>query len=617
MKFSKLLLHYVLSYFLIFSQVTFVSADEGTPPPNDPNAAAATANDPSSQCSNGFLYNENSKSCVHVNDMNMVNNKHKECMGELEGSPEREECIKQVEGFGENKTAGLEDPKDAGKQSGIKGAQTLTGAVGAGIGYMVMQSVEKAYQAACVANKTTAASKPCYSSYASIIAFVMGIYNENKMNKDAKKQMGDAKKELYKLVEEHRKTKGRSYEMQIKLMQAYQNALNVAENIASQRLDGYKQERTAQLLIMVIAAIDIARGLSSCPACNTPLIACGIINISLAGIGLGFTSILISKAEEAKKTYGDESDKIGKIIKKYQDFFLKQHIDADKLAQDNGTRLNGTTAPVSVDPNGNVQTEGGEEVEEISEFQAAVCAEKPGMECCKTEGKTCQTFSLFGAPSLTLDNLGGSDLEGVLSSSNDIIEGRSGLTGEEKSFAISNNLKRMKKIQETVLGKLKKNKYLTKSDLEKMDPDKAFKAYLKKNFGDENHKFKSDGFGLGSVDLGAISGEGKDENAEDEEGKIAAKDDKKAGPIVAPFDLSKLKMNLDDLDDDEDADGENNGINAAGLGANGTGLAADEEYVYKDEDIVKKPEVSIFNVISNRYNILRIKKEFGQRPPKR
>lgn len=606
MKKGKILIHYVLSYFLIFGQINFSFAQDNPQP-----------TPPAETCSNGYMYNENSKSCVHVKDMKMVDNKHRECMTYEEGSNERNDCVKNVEGFGEDKTAGIKAPGDDAKQSSLKGKKAVAGAAGLAAKTMGAQAaLETVFNSWCGVEKASSSGDPshCFSTYVGIISFVMSLYNDSKLNKDAKKQMSDAKDELYKLVEEQKKTKGKSYEMQIKLMTAYKNALDVSANIAGQRLDGYKQEMTSYLLIVVVGAVDIVRGVSSCPACDGALIACGVMNIAMAGVGIGFVSSLISKAEKAKKKYESESDKIEKVLKRYQDFFMKQNIDSQQLLADNSLKIDGAGAPISISANGDVQDANLDEVNPLSELDQAICAEKPDMECCSTKGKTCQKFSVFGASSLTLDGLGAEGLDSVLSSSNDIMDGNSGLSDEDKSLAIDNNMKRMKKIQEKVLDKISKNKHLSKSDLDKMNIDKAFKSYLKEKFGDENHKF---GEGAPAATLGdtAIVEEKSLVDVDESSSKDKSKDAANSG-AVAPIDLSKFKMDLDDLED-ENALSKSGEYATNGTGVNGNGLGSNEEYIYNEEDIVNKPEVSIFNVITNRYNILRIKKQFGQRPPSR
>ena len=592
---TKNLLPYVLSYFLLMLHFP-VYAEE-----------VVVAEEPTPSCEGTYVYNEHAKTCVDTNDDKMLDNKAKQCSWEPEGES-RDTCMGKIAAFGNDNTVGLSEATDD-KQLGMKGIKAVA-AIGTIIGGAMARAaatasavaaVTKAGEAANAGLKAQAAGKGafCYSSMMSVGAFVLSLINSSSMNKDAKKAISDSTKDLKKLVAENKKNQGKSYEMQIKLMEAYKKALDGGSAAAQIRIDGHKSEITSHTVVGVAGLIEW--GISSIcpgPTCNPVRGACAMWTSIAAGIGGGISTQMLGISEDAKKKYDEESAQLADVLKKYREFFDSQVIDSQtlpSLASGENIRANSPTN-VKADGSG---TEGAVAAEEITEFRSEVCAMEPSSPCCNSAGAECQLISINGAPSYILDGFEQNDGEEILSNLNSNLNADGSFGDDELSLAIDKNLRKAKLLKRKVGDGLVNSKVISKSDLDKFDNKKIFKAYLKKTYGDENYSFGK-GVDQGLVDAG-LKEDKKDSSKSEGAVKTAA--------VVAPtFVIPKMKkLDLSDLDDKND----DASLLASSADSNSSRLASGEEYVYKDEDIVKKPSVSIFNIISNRYNIMRLKKGFG------
>lgn len=597
---TKKFVTFLVSYFLIMVQIP-VMAQEG-----------GSSSDAES-CSNGRVWNKNAGACLLPSDNTRVDEKQKMCDSKAPGAA-KDECNAMVQSFaadasGGTRVAGQETKKEKGiKVTAAVASATHTvlyGTVGGGFkaAGSAIKSLIATKDTADVAGKSTGAveSNFCISGAISFATFIMGIMNQKNMKKQVKETLKNSRKELDRLLKENEQNQGVTYEMQIKLMQAYQQSLNGAKQAAQIREDGYKQEVTMHTIATTIAAIELAYNWW-----NAKALSCAAWSLAGSVISLGFNMQLEKAAGEAKEKYGSEADKLGVILKKYMDFFNKRHTDQTAFNLQIATNR-GAAAPlnVSVNPKEFKNTS-------LTKEEKLMCSNSPDVGCCNDSGKKCPTFSISMAPPSIATALEKAGLDGALKRADARLQGRLANT-PKNSLAIENDKRRAKAFNKRVLDQLQKKGLLTSAEAELFDVDKQMKAFLKKGFGDENYKFKSglgDNFALGDTDRMKKLLEGSETPKE-------LKDDKKnLANSLANISVSKGKFKLPkgmDLELEDELEEDESALN--GDLENGE-LAANEEYVIDENQIVKKPEVSIFQVISNRYNVLRISKRFGQRAKK-
>jgi hypothetical protein len=599
MKTNKFL-HYVLSFFLLIAYHP-AYGEGGTTDPKEPKKPT---------CENGLIYNEHAKVCVNSKDNKMLNNKHKECSWSSEGAS-RDECMQKVADFGKDNTKGLStatDDKQLGMKA-LKGAAGIGTMVGAHIGTAAaIASATKTIEEGCtVVNATLKAESAgkgafCYSAMMSLGAFVLSLFNSSETNKNAKKAVEEGTKDLKKLLAENKKTKGKSYEMQIKLMEAYKKALDGGSRAAQIRIDGHKSEITSHTVVGAAALIEWGVA-SICPGptCNAVRASCAMWTSISAGVGLGISKKMLGISEDAKKKYDKESKQLAEILAKYRAFFDQQVIDSQSLPSLANTSNIRGSSPTNVRADG-TGVEVVQDAETITEFSAQICSMDSTSPCCDNGGQECQVISINGAPSYILEGFEQNEGDEVISNLNKILNGEGSFGDDDVSLAIDKNLRKAKLMKRKIKEGLVNSNIIKKSDLDKFDDEKNFKKYLKEKYGDENYNF-------GVNDSLASTGveDKKDEEGDTKEEKIAANAE---GIKIPTLKIPTFKKpDFSDLDDDDD----NNPDLLGTSGGSGTSLKDGEEYVYKDEDIVKKPSVSIFNIISNRYNIMRLKKGFGKK----
>ena len=208
------------------------------------------------------------------------------------------------------------------------------------------------------------------------------------------------------------------------------------------------------------------------------------------------------------------------------------------------------------------------------------------------------------APPAVANAINSADLGGAIDRGNASLNGNLDLSDDNVSLAIDKDLSRARALKKRLIDQLIKKGKVSASLRADTDEKKQLKAYLKKTYGNEN-------YGLD----GSVANNQAIENM-DRFKKIMDKGDAPKGlaedkkllssGLARPPKVNPLKgLDLDDLDDLDDFK------NGAALDQTISSLGSDEEYVFDKNQIVKKPEVSIFQVISNRYNVLRINKRIG------
>ncbi|WP_372652057.1 hypothetical protein [Halobacteriovorax sp.] len=556
------------------------------------------------ECSDGLIWNENIEQCLSAEDDSRVNEKQKMCDSKADGAG-KDECNKMVQSFDTDPKSNVDssDVELSKKEKAIQKIGTAKSVVSAGI---AAYKLYEAYSAAKSAKDVF--SNMCISGMISIATGVMSFMNDRNMEKQVKQTLKISKQNLDALIKENERTKGTSYEMQIKLMQAYRQVLLAGAQSAKIREDGYKQEVTMYSLALGIAAIE-AVIYAIPPNVQMDKVKCAGWVAGSATISLVLGTKMKNAASSARSKYESEAEKLENILNKYMDFFNKKHIDSTTLSTQ--LAINGSSgAPINVSSstqannfsNKNLTTE-----------QVEMCEAAPSTECCNDSGKTCPTFSVsFGSPTVS-SAVGKSGLTGALERADARLSGNLNLSDSGVSLAIDNDLKRAGAFKQRILDQLKDKGRLSDSQAEMFDENKQMKAFLKKNYGSESANLSSsfgDSMALPDVDRISSIIEKSDVPKE-----LKGDKDKLSSSMSKFAALSKINSSLGSLG--LELEGDSNGDN--GLGdelAQDSGLAEGEEYIYDDNQIVEKPEVSIFQVISNRYNVLRINKRFGQRAVK-
>lgn len=553
----------------------------------------------SESCSSGLVWNETISECLNSEDNARVNEKQLMCDSKAEGTG-KTECNEMVQSFAKDPKdyADVDDMGLSKKEKGIKAIGTVKSVASAGI---AAYKLFEAYQAAKSVKDVF--SNMCMSGMMSIATGVMSFMNDKNMDKQVKQTLKASKKNLDALIERNKASKGTSYEMQIELMQAYKQILDAGAQAAQIRMDGYKQEVMMYSIALGIAAIEI---IAYTYTGNDKGVTCASWVAGSATVSVALGSKMKSAASKAKKKYESEAEKLGKVLKKYMDFFNKKHIDQQSLS---------TQMALSGSAGAPINAKSGSEAQEfpnkdLTDAEKNMCSAAPSTDCCNDSGKKCPTFKVsMGNPTVS-SAIGKSGLGGALERADSRLQGSLNLGDSGVSLAINKDLRRAKAFKKRVLEQLKDKGRLTASQAELFDQDKQMKGFLKSKFGNENARLGSSfGESMALPDVDRIS-------KLIDEGDVPKELSKEKKNLSSSFNnlaaLAKMRNSLNSLGLDEEDDYDADSIGGGDLAVN-TGLEEGEEYIYDKDQIVKKPEVSIFQVISNRYNVLRINKRFGQR----
>ncbi|GEM_PF-5646481 len=554
------------------------------------------------ECTDGLIWNETVEQCLNAADDNRVNEKQKMCDSKADGAG-KDSCNEMVQSFDQDPKSQVDstDIELSKKEKAIQKVGTAKSVVSAGI---AAYKLYEAYSAAKSAKDVF--SNMCISGMMSIATGVMSFMNDRNMEKQVKETLKISKQNLDALIEENERTKGTSYEMQIKLMQAYRQILLAGAQSAKIREDGYKQEVTMYSLSLGIAAIE-AVVYAIPPNVQMDKVKCAGWVAASATVSLVLGTKMKNAASSARDKYESEAEKLENILNKYMDFFNKKHIDSTTLSTQ--LAINGSTgAPINVKANGEANSFSNKN---LTAAEVDMCEAVPTTECCNDSGKTCPTFNVsFGSPTVS-SAVGKSGLTGALERADARLSGDLNLSDSGVSLAIDKDLNRAGAFKQRVLQQLKDKGRLSDAQAEMFDENKQMKAFLKKNYGNENASLSSSfGESMALPDVDRISslidkGDVPNELKEDKK--------KLSSSMSSLKNLSNMKSSLGTLG--LELEGDNDSSLGDELDVQ-SGLAEGEEYIYDDNQIVEKPEVSIFQVISNRYNVLRINKRFGQRASK-
>ncbi len=554
-------------------------------------------------CPSGLIWNEHIKDCLNSEDDNRVNEKQRMCDSKADG-PGKDECNEMVQSFDKDPKKYVSSTKvdTSSKEKSLKKISTAKSVVG---GAIAAYKLFEAYNAAKSAKDVF--SNMCISGMMSIATGVMSFMNDRNMDKQVKETLKAAKANLDALLKENERSKGTTYEMQIKLMQAYKQILEAGAQAAQIREDGYKQEVMMYSIALGIAAIEIV--VYSIP----PVAAAAADKIKCAGWVAGSATVSVvlgskmkSAASKAREKYESEAKKLDKILQKYMDFFNKKHIDQQSLAMKMALNSN-SAAPVNAKSGSGADKFSNKN---LTEAEKNMCEAAPATSCCNDSGKKCPTFNIsIGNPTIS-SAIGKSDLGGALDRADSRLQGSLNLNDSGVSLAINKDLKRAKAFKQRVLKQLTDKNRLGAAQAELFDESKQMKAFLKSNYGNENARLGSS-FGE-SMALPDVDRVAKILDKSDVPKELSKEKKNLSSSLSSLSALAKMRNSLNDLDL-EDEDETKNGLSDNGELSANSGLGEGEEYIYDRDQIVEKPEVSIFQVISNRYNVLRINKRFGQR----
>ncbi|WP_417334978.1 hypothetical protein [Halobacteriovorax marinus] len=550
------------------------------------------------ECSDGLIWNETIKDCLNAEDDNRVNEKQRMCDSKAEGAA-KDECNRMVQSFdkGPAEYASVKGVGEASsKEKSLGTINTAKSVIG---GAVAAYKLFEAYKAA--KSVKSALSGMCISGMMSVATGIMSFMNDRNTKKNSENAIKESQNKLNKLIAQNKRTKGTSFEMQIQLMAAYKEMLDSGAVAAGIREDGYKQEVTMYSISLGIAGIELLASLYG----EKTRVKCASWVLGSSAISLVLGNQMKSAAADAKKKYESESEKLGKILKKYQDFFMRKHIDQSALAMRSSIN-NGAGAPINARSNNEANDFGNKN---LTEEQKNMCQAAPDTECCNDSGKSCPTFSVaFSDPTVASATQRG-DLGGIIGRANSSLQTGLG-TPNGMSEALDKDLQRARAFKQRVLKHLKDKGNLTAAQAELLDEKKQMKAFLKKQFGNENARLASSfGDNMALPDTDRIS---KILEKSEVPKELAKEKSKLSSSLSGLASLANKNYGLDDLDLED----ENESGNASDMMASSSSLDEGEEYIYDREEIVEKPEVSIFQVISNRYNVLRINKRFGQRASK-
>lgn len=556
-------------------------------------------------CAEGLIWNDIVKDCLNNEDDSRIKEKQKMCDSKAEGKG-KDDCNEMVQSFDKDPEAYVETSNiDLSKnEKNLKKIGTAKSVVSAGI---AAYKLFEAYNAAKSVKDVF--SNMCISGMMSIATGVMSFMNDKNMDDQVKETLKASKKNLDALIAQNEKTKGTTYEMQIKLMEAYKQILLAGAQAAQIREDGYKQEVSMYSISLAIAAIE-AIVYAIPPNVQMDKVKCAGWVAGSATVSLVLGTKMKNAAAEAKEKYNSEAEKLGQILKKYMDFFNKKHIDQTSLAMTSAIG-NGSSAPINAKTNNGADQFSNKN---LTEAEVEMCSAAPSTDCCDDSGKKCPTFNLSIANPTVSSAIGKSGLSGALDRASARLNGDLNLGDSGVSLAIDKDLKRASAFKQRVLKQLKDQGRLTGAQAELFDEKKQMKAFLKKQFGNENAQLASSfANNMALADMDRVS---KILDKGDVPKELKADKKKLTSSLSSIASLGNFNNGLGNLEfEDDDLDSKSLDGKASDLALN-SGLDKNEEYVYDQEQIVAKPEVSIFQVISNRYNVLRINKRFGQRSTK-
>ncbi|MBT7609468.1 MAG: hypothetical protein HN576_06915, partial [Bacteriovoracaceae bacterium] len=569
-------------------------------------------NSEANQCkASGKIWNCHANKCLTEKENEMLTRAILRCEGK-ESTEEKNACYEDMKEF-EKLAAdqeGAVNIKDLqyNQKSSMGTAQALTIAIGSLI-------------AAAVAG--------CISAALFAVAVLMTPNLEEQIKDEAKTKMEQLKKE-YAELEAKKGREGVSYEIQVEAFKFYLKALNTAASIADKAGGNMSVLMGLFGAAMAMGAVDIAIGMSSCPACNWPQIACGGIVIGLAGMGMNATSKYKGIAENMANEYRNRAKIIQNLLDRFKKLFgpdgglddiiakaddLKDRVDkksnttgnadSDSLGFQSGGKLGGSSSTSfsndssgpGIVSNGNGPLNGDKSDPSGGERTCLDNKGKVDRDCKCQKSSSCKQFKMPLLNSQANNVKEDLDIDGALKEVNDIASGKITSSFLDKSVLNKRNSK-IRKIGTQLVENA--NKLLIKNGKRPIDiSDAALVKYInarvtKADLAKGAAAFSSGYFGVSQDKLNNKDG-------------IVNKTMNKSKSIPQVGNLLPLTsmriipkgIRFDNGEDDP----------ADEVLAMNSLKNTQMEYDYEHSQIISKPEVNIFTIISNRYlNVRREKR---------
>jgi hypothetical protein len=555
-------------------------------------------------CDSGKVWNCTINKCLVLSDNDRVETAARKCNAFPEDK--KAECLAEVQTFKDEK----EIEKDPGKS--LEKKTKSLGILGTGA-----QGAYAAYQLFTKTGKMFSMPK-CFASpmgLAAGVASFMGQMNLKKQTKTEHKMLA----EQYKRLEELKDKQGLTYEIQVMALEYYVMALESSKRIADAHAKQYKMD---MMIYGAVAAIGTAEAIYRpiCPGmCDVPGGLCGKKAAIGAGIGLGFSTMLMSTAKGASSKYSGRLAKVKKVLEDYKKLFG----NFGGLATSTGMSGTTTSTITNITNTGldtsNITTLDGD-LSGAKHGLPGHCATKdgevdPGCDTCAANPNSCKSFPSFSSLPSQLQGFGEkAGVGNIIDDGNAILSGK--LTANEANqAAIGKKTGKVIAARRAIINHFEKQSIAVPPQLKGLNPIKAAMTFAAVNAGKLGLASNSaTPWDLSNADgTNAISSYMKDKNLKKEFAKSSAS----SRPTSSSTASTNFKdMNLDDIDlgvDTKDAELEN----PDELLATSEEESKEAEKINFEESpdvgIVQDRKVSLFSLISNRFNVLRIKKRLGKK----
>lgn len=484
-----------------------------------------------------------------------------------------------------------------------------------------------------------------YSGIAGVAAGAYASINESNTDSEAKEELGKLRRE-FQALEQRLKTEDPSFELQIEAFEFYERALKKGEEIAKKKGQGYELVQGMYALSGALAVVDAMTPPG--PSCPQQVGVCKpwcFANVAAAGLGIATTVAVQNETKKAAKKLADGRKKVQEIKEK----FLKHFGDPTGLESDSGLAggggsgsgdsggtgsgsENGGTGPgvqtvaggggSGGSGSGVVNPATGNEFEGSTETTRS-CMDATGKidpGCACRENNSC--FSLGGGSGslvntgsantfdTTVNNLGAT---GLVSDANRVFAGEI----SSSDLPSSNVIKQTRDIKsraENVVGQVntelaKQGKAPLSLSATAADIDAAVAKNVKRS---DIDKVASNS-ALNNFDAKKFQPSSKSLQDALAELENNTKDsDRASGLLPANFDPSQFVLANDFELDRSIGSASKSNFNGSNR-RRASGASADPYEYNSAEQILEDESASIFQLISNRYNKLRMQKRFGTR----
>lgn len=465
----------------------------------------------------------------------------------------------------------------------------------------------------------------CYSGAAVAIAGVLAVVNEMNTDKTAESSMKQLQEEV-KAMEERVKKEDASFELQVEVFEFSIMALDRGIAIAKQKDSGYGMVLGMYGAAMAATAIEMAMGWW-----NPPMAACGAVNVGLSALGMATVGMI--KGAIAKGIADMEKQKANIIS--IRDRFLHHFAGQGAVATERNRPAppGGDYVPNEVDPltmrfnPGVASNRGASQQPTAPGFESSLprsCAtvdNKPDPNCDCQKTKTCLSIDSFmGSTDIGKSNAAVSALasglpnDSLINEANQILRGELN-AGEIGQGAINTRNERyianVNKMLDSINGEKKK---LNQDPVTFPGEDEVF-AFLEKNQPKVSGQKTAASSSVGGIDLGGLLNEvsNLDQGLSEQLKEIADSTDLPPGAGILPnfnfdafdFDSEKNFSFSNELSDEMIEELEGNTLQAMNN-------ADPYDYSSVGADVHKDKTLNIFNIISNRYNAIRMKNRIGE-----